>query len=674
VPPYAAQGQPPAGPPWNQPLPQTRRRRRLGCLFALLFLGVVAAAIIIAAFHYIPIIDDVREVRVTADRLSTRLDSLGIEDLDRATVEGLRSDLNELDGRLAPMVDVLADDPLVGIARQVPALAVQVQAAESLSQAGTSLVEAGQIGIDLADSVVSLREANASDSEFALLPGLVELMATSAPDVDRMADLLTDVEGELALIPDEAVPQIRDARDLMADRLADYTPMLQSYRDADDVLPELLGWGGEKRYLVLAQNPAELRPTGGYTGTVGTLVFRDGAIVEQRFTDTYELSTQEGLPFIDPPTELADYLLGDDQSWRLADANWSPDYPASAQRAVEFYQGEAGEGDIDGVIAITTYGLDRLLEVVGAVDAPEYDVTVRPGEVTMTILGATRGTVASIDGRKEVLDVLAREVMGRLLSLPPERWSEMVSALEDIGEQRMGLLWLADQDAQRLVEQAGWTGAVRQDAGDYLYVVESNVAPTSKYNLVVDRADTLVVRVDEDGDAVNKLRLDWDNRAGEVGEPYDSLREFSINQLGWYGAYVRVLTPADSELASAKGQDSGPIQGAELKEAEAGRSVFGNYLFMPPGASMMRYRWTVPGAAVQSEDGWLYELTVQKQPGARSLPLSIRVDLPDGATVSEASDGAIVEGQQVRYEADLSKDVELMIRYDLSAGAEDAGG
>ena len=30
---------------------------------------------------------------------------------------------------------------------------------------------------------------------------------------------------------------------------------------------------------------------------------------------------------------------------------------------------------------------------------------------------------------------------------------------------------------------------MRQDPGDYLYVVESNVAPTSKYNIAIDRSD-----------------------------------------------------------------------------------------------------------------------------------------------------------------------------------------
>jgi len=623
------------------------------------------AGLVVVGMRYGTALDDIRGVRETSAHLADDVRALDAADLQRTTVDHIRGELDALEERLSPIEDLLADDPLVGLARRLPGAAPQVQAADSLVEAGVSLVEAGQIGLGLADRVVALREADDADPEFALMPGLVELMATSGEQVDHIAGLLSGATAALDAIPEEAVSQIKDARDLVAGPIASYAPLLDTYRELDDVLPGLLGWGDEKRYLVLAQNPAELRPSGGYTGTVGTITLRDGAIMEQDFVDTYDLSVQEGLPYIDPPDELTAYLLGEDQSWRLADANWSPDFPTVARKAMELYGIETGEQEIDGVIAITTYALDRLLEVTGPVDVPEYGVIVQPGEVTMTLLGATRGTASSIEGRKNVLDALAVETLNRLLSLPPERWEETVIALEDVGRQRSALVWLADEDAQRMVEDAGWDGRVRQDAGDYLYVVESNVAPTSKYNLVVDRTDSLSVTLDDAGTATNQLRLDWQNNAGEPGEPYASLREFSISEEGWYGAYLRVLTPDGSKLLSAKGKASDRIRGAERVGAETGRSVFGNDLLMPPGPSKLTYRWRVPDAAVQTEDGWVYELVVQKQPGARPVPYAIEVTLPDGAVITDLPEGATADDGIVRLQADLSSDLELRIGYDL---------
>ena len=501
------------------------------------------------------------------------------------------------------------------------------------------------------------------------MPGIVGLVARSGERVDRIAELVAAAEAEVATIPDDAIGQLREARDLVAEPLAAYGPLLDSYRQLDDVLPGLLGWGDEKTYLVLAQNPAELRPSGGYAGTIGTLTVRDGQVVEQRFVNASDMARAEGLPFIEPPEELATYLLGDDQSWRLADANWAADFPEAARTSMEMYAIETGVEDIDGVIAITTYALDRLLEVLGPVEVPRYGITVQPGDVTLTLLGATRGSPGNVQGRKEVLDVLARRTMARLTSLPPQRWAPTLEALGDIGVGRDALIWLADERAQALVEEAGWAGRVRQDPGDYVYVVESNVAPTSKYNLVIDRADSLVVRLDEEGDALNSLRLDWDSSTGEDGQPYEALRQFSTNQEGLYGAWVRVLAPAGSEIVTASGESSDPIGAVERVTEEAGRASFGNYLLMPPGESTLSYLWSLPAAASQTDEGWLYELVIQKQPGAGDVSLSIRVDLPEGATVLEASDGADVDGSRVTLEATLDRDVELQVRYELAPAA-----
>ena len=205
--------------------------------------------------------------------------------------------------------------------------------------------------------------------------------------------------------------------------------------------------------------------------------------------------------------------------------------------------------------------------------------------------------------------------------------------------------------------------------GDYLYVVEANVAPTSKYNLVVQRKASLVVDLAEDGKAVDSLRLDWQNDAGKRGKQYDFLRRYSNNQDGWYGAYVRTLVPMGSELITASGMASDPIRGAEQVATEAGRAVFGNYLFMPPGPSTLTYLWSVPAAATHTDAGWEYRLNVQKQPGARPQPLTVRLELPAGSSVTEASEGAVVEGTRVILDTTLTEDTEMVVRYTLAGEA-----
>ena len=631
----------------------------------LIVLVAVVLAGLFLGLRYKDVPGDVAQARAAARRLANQANALTPASLDRATVERLSTSVAKLDLAMGPLRELAIDDPLVGLLKAAPVIGQQLDAAESLVIAGDALTEAADIGLGLATEVVELQEANLEDRAIPLMPGLVELMATSGEEADRLGRLVTEARTALEAIPDDALAPIVEARDLVAEPLDTYAPLLDTYVAYDDVIPGMLGWGDDKRYLVLAQNPAELRPSGGYAGTVGMVVLRDGSIVEQRFRDAHELTRQPGLPFIEAPEPLVEHLLGPDQSWRLADANWAADYPTAAQESLQHYITETGEEDIDGVIAITTYALDRLLQVVGPVDVPQHGVTVEPGETTLTLLGATRGTPTSVEGRKEVLDVLARRLTARLLSMPPARWVATAEALEDIGSERMALAWMVDPKAQALVEDSGWDGRVLGETGDYVYVVESNVSPTSKYNLVIDRADSLVVQLDEAGDAVSSLRMDWANDAAEPGEPHASLREFSNNEDGFYGAYVRVLVPDDAELVTASGHASEDVRSVERVTDESGRTAFANYLFMPPGESTLTYLWTVPEAAVQTEDGWRYELTVQKQPGARSMSQMLTVDLPAGAEVTQVSEGATVEGNRVSFDRDLDRDLQLVVEYRL---------
>ena len=651
--------------PLLNPYPPPPPRRRWPLLVAALVVLAVALGLL-ASLRYAGTPDDLDQARQAARRLANQVTALTPASLEQATLERLATSRLELEAALEPLDELVSEDPLVGLARIVPIVGEQIDAADALLDAGTALTEAADIGLGLADEVVTVREANLADRSVPLMPGLVELLATSGDEIDRLDALVASARASLDEIPDGALGPIVEARDLVAEPLAEYAPLLETLEAYDETIADLLGWEGQKRYLVLAQNPAELRPSGGYAGTIGVVGLADGQIVEQRFRDVHELSRQPGLPFLEAPKALTDYLLGEDQSWRLADAAWAVDFPTAAEEALRQYIIETGDDDIDGVIAITTYAIDRLLEVVGPVEVPQYDLTVQPGEATLTLLGATRGSPGSVEGRKEVLDVLARRLTNRLLSLQPGRWVAMNEALEDIGSERMTLLWMADDAAQALVDETGWDGRVSSEPRDTVYVVESNVSPTSKYNLVVDRADSLVVTIDETGDAVSSLRMDWDNRAGSQGEPYASLREFSNNEDGWYGSYVRVLVPAAAELVTASGQASESIRSPESITDEAGHTSFANYLFMPPGASSLTYLWTVPGAAQPSDEGWRYELLLRKQPGARPMDQSVVVDLPAGASVTGASPGAMVEGERVTFDAPLDADLELFVEYALS--------
>ncbi|MEP7159253.1 MAG: DUF4012 domain-containing protein, partial [Chloroflexota bacterium] len=587
----------------------------------------------------------------------------GLGDINSATLSALAARVNGLARDVALLRELLKGDPLIALARGMGLGDRFFSDAETVLAAAADLAAAGQAGIAVGKRFVAARDDGAADD--SILARLAQAMSESTAEVDRMTDLVARAGATLDRLPPDANAQINSTAAWMRGAVERYQPQLEQLRAIQQVLPRMLGLEGPQRYLVLAQNPAELRPTGGYAGTVGIIGFDHGRVTERAFQDVYLLDLIPGVPFVEPPVALADHLLGD-QSWKLADANWSPDFATSARRALELYSLESGDTDVAGVIALTTYAVDRLLEVIGPVEVPGYGVSVLAGEVTMTALGQTRGISVPGFDRKKFLGDLANTVIDRLFALSPDRWDDLFAALSDIADERLMLAWFNDPAAQALIADAPVGGAVRDDPGDYLYVVEANVSPPSKYNLVVDRTDELTVTLAADGSASTTLAMDWANNALTPGEPYASLRSYSASEAGLYGSYVRVLAPASAQLTSAAGAGVDPVEDAEEISTEAGRAVFGNYLLIAPGTAELEYDWTTNGVSTQAADGlWTYRLVVQKQPGLRPVPLSVLVDLPANATIEWVSEGAIAVANTISYATALRTDTEVVIRYRL---------
>ncbi len=75
----------------------------------------------------------------------------------------------------------------------------------------------------------------------------------------------------------------------------------------------------------------------------------------------------------------------------------------------------------------------------------------------------------------------------RRAPLPPARWTDLAAQGDRFQAQRLLLAWFADEGDEREIAKLGFDGAIRTDPGDYVYPVDSNVAPASKLNAVTDR-------------------------------------------------------------------------------------------------------------------------------------------------------------------------------------------
>ncbi len=653
-----------------------RRRKRIAA--AVLGGGAVLllVGLWLAATRYLPALDEARTLRTDLVAMADRAQAAGVN-LDRPTLVQLQADLQTADGHLADLRGLLASDPLVGLARSFPPTRDAIRGADAVVAAGGDLTGAAADGLTIAAQYVTIREAQAATASGtgasttgggSALAGLVELMATSQSSVNAAIAALDQASQALAAAPADLPGQIADARDTMLAKIAEFGPPLKAYANAAGVLPEILGWNGPRRYLVLTQDPAELRPTGGFIGSFGILAFDKGQITEHSFQDVFLLDLPSKYPFIAAPGPLSDYLLGPKQSWQLADSNWSPDFPTSAADAIRLYKNEGGTGQIDGVLALTTYTIDQLLTLTGPISVPAYGATVASGETTLKVLQLTRAAQAPNQNRKAFLSAFADQLFDTLLGLAPQKWADLAGQADIFRTQRLFTAWFADPGAQALTVQAGFDGAVLQSLGDYIYPVDSNVAPVSKLNAVTDRALDLSVQLDPVGDAHDNLDIAWTNQIEtDLGAPYRALS--TPQDRGVLGMYFRLLVPDRSRIGTVSGGSYQALTAPADIDTEAGREVFGNYLRIPAGTTHLDYTWVSPYAADSAVDGtFTYRLTIQKQPGLRAGPLHLVISLPPGAVLIDESAGLTVRGGTVTLDITFDQDLVLAVRYRMPPG------
>src|SRR3989344_1917502 len=160
-----------------------------------------------------------------------------------------------------------------------------------------------------------------------------------------------------------------------------YVGDLEKIAKLNGAVQEIFGGQGLRRYLLVFQNPDELRPTGGFMGSFALLDVKDGEIVKIDIPagGSYDLQGQL-TEYLTPPAPL----LLSNKRWEFQDANWFPDFPASAQKILWFYRHGRGSS-ADGVIAINSSVLSRLLSITGPIAEQNRNVVISKANALATI-------------------------------------------------------------------------------------------------------------------------------------------------------------------------------------------------------------------------------------------------------------------------------------------------
>jgi hypothetical protein len=500
---------------------------------------------------------------------------------------------------------------------------------------------------------LSPSEKEAILSRFAsLLPELRQAREQVKLAASLWTDLPTEARQSSMMAPISAYGARLPELTQRADQLISFLELL---------LP-LVGHPSENRYLVVLQNSDELRATGGFLGTIGYLKVKSADIVEMRFDDVYSIDNPVSGVWKDvPPSPLAQHLGV--PAWFLRDRNWSPDFPTSAEDMMRTYLAERAliatttTDHLDGVIAFTPEFFEDLLRFTGpiTVDGKTFNAENFFDQLQYDTEQGFLNQGIPVDKRKEIVLKLGNGLFKKLMQQSTDRIPAVLDLLTNNLAKKNVLFYLHDPRTLSLLDGRGWTGRAAGTQGDYLWVIDSNLAALKT-----------------DGKMEKQVNYGVDLRTGlaTVTLHYHN----TTQRIDWrytrYRDYARVYVPEGSELVSVTGamaKDKNQSGGREEPGKvdvfkDLGKTVFGAFWAIEPGETRdLRMTYRLPAKVLEfMRAAGGYELLVQRQPGNQSR-LTLDHALGKNIQVAEPPEARAQFGDQ-RYQVTLPLDRDRTFR------------
>lgn len=432
------------------------------------------------------------------------------------------------------------------------------------------------------------------------------------------------------------------------------------------------GFDKKRTYLLALQNSNELRPTGGFIGSVALVTVADGLLNDFAVQDVYALDGQlKG--HVDPPGPIKELL--NQEHWYLRDSNWDPDFRASGERAAWFYEKETGNS-VDGVVAVSTPFLTRLLEVTGPLDLPDYNDRITKDNFFGKSLYYTKADF--FPGSTQKKDFLSSLTMAIIAKLASGGTTDIVGLSRAAGNALEAgdiQFWFPDALPQALAEQAGWAGRI--DASlpcepsctvEKIRIVESNMS-VNKVNAYITRDISARTDVSAEGEIDSTVEILYKNASAD---------DAALSGGGVYRTYVRAYLPTDAlvlsiaidgkEISLKPVKEKGPVvlPYRDHDVVEGHVMSVGVAFDVPPSNGQRKITLTYRRGKPFVFDGNRGEfiLQIRKQPGVTQTTLNASIGYPtswratpdrEPATGNARVAGFLANVRELRYNEDLNR-------------------
>jgi hypothetical protein len=285
-----------------------------------------------------------------------------------------------------------------------------------------------------------------------------------------LSSAVDESAADLAALDDQGLhPQVGDAVRTLDNVLNTAQGPLHGTASAFTVLPTLLGADGPKTYLVMLQQHAEARGTGGLMGSYALIRAENGKLTLLGAYSRGELPGGAAIPTSTMPTELQELWGPDLAEW--AGLNLSPHFPWTGQLVDLGWKARKGAPALDYVAAVDGNTLAALLAGTGPVTVDGVTLSsANAADFLAREVYATFSDPKKVDAFTAALvaEVLRKATTGGIAVQP------LVTALAEPVSERRLLLWAADPPAQARLERMAIGGVIPDDPGPFAMAVVNN--------------------------------------------------------------------------------------------------------------------------------------------------------------------------------------------------------
>ncbi|MFJ5698455.1 DUF4012 domain-containing protein [Arthrobacter sp. NPDC093139] len=344
-------------------------------------------------------------------------------------------------------------------------------------------------------------------------------LKAAAPKLASAADALKQSGNRLnaidsgRLLPQSAEP-LADARQ----QLASFSESLDYAADAARIAPSIMGADSQRNYLLLIQNNAESRATGGIPGALAVLTLDGGKMTLGRQVSAAAFGITS--PPVAVEREQAQIYSGRPGKF-IQDVNLTPDFPTSASTAQAMWERRTGE-HLDGVISVDPIALSYLLSVTGPVSLPDAQFPALDGKlpkqltsknVAKTLMSDVYAQILEPSGQDAYFAGVAKETFAALSSGGDDS-KKLIKAISKGIDERRILLWSKVPREQSILSKYPLSGSVSGPSiSPAQFGVYFNDGTGAKMDYHVKRTVQLIEKCPANGYYETKVRIISTNTA-----------------------------------------------------------------------------------------------------------------------------------------------------------------